>query len=233
MSSIKWANILPKNSVILSSIMWLGVLSHRVTAHTSNHKNQKVWFGLCSICWAYTNVGCCRTQVVYTETKPWLKKQRRFGFLLPTAKLSTTREMKQDHGGLSSWQCPVMTHGHMHYKASDMHPILKPVMVQNNADYCQINWWTSFNENSLCCLHTGEPSQSEPWQGGALDMYTRSGLTSFNSCSNPELETVSPLHSHWIRLDLTRSLSHLRQGQSFPCCFPTRDFTWPKWINTP
>lgn len=70
---------------------------------------------------------------------------------------------------LPSWQeCPVMTHGHMHYKACEMHPILKPVMVQNNADYCQINRQTSFNENSLCCLHKGEPSQSEPWRGRSL-----------------------------------------------------------------
>lgn len=41
-----------------------------------------------------------------------------------------------------------MTHSHMHYKASEMNPILKPVMVQNNADYCQINGQT-FNENSV------------------------------------------------------------------------------------
>lgn len=37
---------------------------------------------------------------------------------------------------LPSWQeCPVMTY--MHYKACEIHPLLKPVMVQNNADYCQ------------------------------------------------------------------------------------------------
>lgn len=127
---------------------------------------------------------------------------------------------------------PVMTHGHMHYKACEMHPILKPVMAQNNADYCQINRQTSFNENSLCCLHTGEPSQSDPRGGGAWDMYTKSGVTSFNSCPNPELETVSPHHWHWIRPDLTRSFSQLQRGQSFPCCLPARDFTWPEWINS-
>lgn len=57
-----------------------------------------------------------------------------------------------------------MTHGHMHYKACEMHPILKPVMEQNNADYCQINRQTSFNENSLWCLHTGEarPMRASP-----------------------------------------------------------------------
>lgn len=93
-----------------------------------------------------------------------------------------------------------------------MHPILKPVMKQNNADYCQINRQTSFNENSLWCLHTGEPSQSEPGRGGAWDMYTRSVVTSLNSCPNPELETVSSLHWHWIRLDLTRSFSPIRQS---------------------
>lgn len=107
-----------------------------------------------------------------------------------------------------------MTHGHMHYKACEMHPILKPLMAQDNADYCQINRQTSFNENSLRCLHTGSPGQSERGggRGGARDMYTRrSGVTSFNSCPNPQLETVSPLRWHWIRLDLTRSFSRLPQ----------------------
>lgn len=94
---------------------------------------------------------------------------------------------------LPSWQeCPVMTHAHMHYKACEMYPILKPAMAQNNADYCQINSQTSFNENSPCCLHTGEPSQSDQWWGGAWDMHTRSWVTCFNSCPNPQLETVSP-----------------------------------------
>lgn len=125
---------------------------------------------------------------------------------------------------LPSWQeCPVMTHHHMHYKACE---------EQNNAVYCQINRQTSFNENSLWCLHTGEPSQSEPRWGGAWDMSMRSGVTSFNSCPNPKLETVSPLHWHWIRLDFTRSFSHLQLGQSFPCCFPTSNFTWLESIHS-
>lgn len=120
----------------------------------------------------------------------------------------------------------------MHYKACEMHPILKPVKVQDNADYCQINRQSSFDENSLCCLrHRGGPTNHSHGGGGAWDMYTRSGVTSFNSCPNPELETVSPLHWHRIRPDLTRSPSHLQQGPSFPCCFPTSEFTWPKWIN--
>lgn len=64
-------------------------------------------------------------------------------------------------------------------------------------------------------------------------MYTRSGVTSFNSCPNPERETISLLHWHQIRLDLTRSFSHLQQGRAFPCCLPTSNFTSPKRINHP
>lgn len=66
------------------------------------------------------------------------------------------------------------------------------VMAQNNAHYCQINRQTSFNESSLCCLPTGVSNQSELQRGGAWDMYMRSGVTCFNSCPNPDLETVSP-----------------------------------------
>lgn len=64
-------------------------------------------------------------------------------------------------------------------------------------------------------------------------MYTRYGVTSFNSCPNPERETISLLRWHRIRLDLTRSFSHLRQGHAFPCCLPTSNFTSPKRINHP
>lgn len=101
-----------------------------------------------------------------------------------------------------------MTHFHMHYKACEMHPILNPVMVQNNADYCQINSQTSFNENSMLFPY----SQSEMGWGGVWDMYTRSGVTSFNSCHNPELETVSPLCSHWIRPDLKGCTATFSKG---------------------
>ncbi len=59
----------------------------------------------------------------------------------------------------------------------------------------------------------GGPSQSEPQWGRSMGHVYGSGLTSFNSCPNPELETVSPLHWRWIRLDLTRLFSHLQQGR--------------------
>lgn len=82
---------------------------------------------------------------------------------------------------------------------------------------------TSSNENSL--------NQSECLRGGLWDMYTRSGVTCFNSCPNLQLETVSPLYWHWISPDLTRlQHSHLRHGQYFPCCFPNGNLTWPKPI---
>lgn len=42
------------------------------------------------------------------------------------------------------------------------------------------------------------------------------GVTSFNSCPNPWLETASPLHWHWIRLDLTRSHSQPSARPVFP-----------------
>lgn len=58
-----------------------------------------------------------------------------------------------------------------------------------------------------------------------------SGVTSFNSCPNPELETISLLLWHRIRLDLTRSCSHLQQRDSFPCCFPTSQFLKAKRIT--
>lgn len=78
-----------------------------------------------------------------------------------------------------------------------------------------------------------EGSQLEKIWGGASDMYTRSGVTSFNSCPNPERETISLLHWHRIRLDPTRSFSHPQQGHAFPCCLPTSNFTSPKRINHP
>lgn len=62
----------------------------------------------------------------------------------------------------------------------------------------------------------GVGGQLEGAWGGATDMYVRSGVTSFNSCPNPELETISLLQWHRIRLDLTRSYSHLQQGRLFP-----------------
>lgn len=58
-----------------------------------------------------------------------------------------------------------------------------------------------------------------------------SGVTSFNSCPNPELETTSLLQWHRIRLVLTRSYSHLQRGSSFPCYFPTSQFLIAKRIT--
>lgn len=51
-------------------------------------------------------------------------------------------------------------------------------------------------------LYVASQSQSQLGWGGVWDMYTRSAVTSFNSCHNPELETVSPSRLHWIRPDL-------------------------------
>lgn len=80
---------------------------------------------------------------------------------------------------------------------------------------------------------SGVGGQLEKAWGGASDMYVRSGVTSFNSCPNPELETISLLQWHRIRLDLTRSYSHLQQGGSFPCCLPTSQFLIAKTITHP
>ena len=104
-------------------------------------------------------------------TQPWAHKRRQkdyskikdmlfFLFCPSYWALSKKKEW------LPSWQeCPVMTHAHMHYKAYEMRPILKTVVVQNNEDYCQINRQTSFNENSLCCLHMDGPANpSSFWE---------------------------------------------------------------------
>lgn len=50
-----------------------------------------------------------------------------------------------------------MTHFHMHYKAYEIHPILNSVMVQNNADYYQINSQIH-SMRTLCCLPTANRS---------------------------------------------------------------------------
>lgn len=55
-------------------------------------------------------------------------------------------------------------------------------------------------------------------------VYGVSAVTSFNSCPNPDLETVSLLHRHWIRPDLTRSPSHLQQSQPFPMLLSNQRF---------
>ncbi|TNN51422.1 hypothetical protein EYF80_038395 [Liparis tanakae] len=68
----------------------------------------------------------------------------------------------------------------------------RPATDRHNADYCQINRPTSFSENSLWSLQTGEgPGQSERRRGGARNVRARSGVTPSNSCPDPELETVS------------------------------------------
>lgn len=52
---------------------------------------------------------------------------------------------KKKRGILSLRECPLMTHVHMHCEAFVKHPIMQPVMVQNNADHCQINMQTPFS----------------------------------------------------------------------------------------
>lgn len=101
------------------------------------------------------------------------KKSEKCSFLLQSPTVSSYTQVCGISGNKKKWlprwpECPIMTHGHMHYKACEMHPILKPVMLQNNTDHCQINRQTSFNENSLCCLQKGEPSQSQPRRGRSL-----------------------------------------------------------------
>lgn len=106
-----------------------------------------------------------------------------------------------------------MTQLHMHYKACEMHPILKPVIVQNNAEYCRINRQTSFN--SLLRPH-GITANECCDEVGLETCIGDLGVTSFNSCPNPWLETASPLYWRWIRLDLTRSHSQPSARPVFP-----------------
>lgn len=69
----------------------------------------------------------------------------------------------------SGRECLVVTHAHRHYKACEMHSILKQLVIgQDNMCHCLTNGQTSFSENSHCCLHTGGPKPNGATAGRSL-----------------------------------------------------------------
>lgn len=122
-----------------------------------------------------------------------------------------------------------MTRAHMHNKAGEMWPTHKPVMLQNNADYCQIKA-RLHSTRTLCIATTWGGGGAavgrslghvhEVWGGGDL----------LQQLPQPEGDGFTSL------LALDQHASHRVAGPPpappvFPCCFPNRNFTRTRWIH--
>lgn len=229
-----WVNLIPRTS--LSRITWeQTAISELPQWLRYNCTNQTVQFGLCaawSPCMNWAEHGSFKTVVLGekrakltnkrcwllvklegTNTLIWLRSLKK-KCLFTTAVYSTqalweqkisstqlTRKSRNDSASYalqSLWNAP--------YSEACNSTKQCWVLSDQQADFIQffVASTQGITANECC-----DEAELETCIGDV-------GVTSFNSCPNPWLETASPLYWCWIRLDLTRSHSQPSARPVFP-----------------